>query len=121
MFKINLINSSSFSSTCCTESAEYREGKEGKFIRGKRQEGRSKVYLTPIFHNAKKIMYTPSKLYAMPLLSSSTVTALGNDFCVHNLFLFLFQSSSPSSSPLHTKQTFFFLGSYCLIPTLQRV
>ena len=70
-------------------------GMEVEFIRGKRQEGRSKVYLTPIFHNTRWFMYTPSKLYAMPLLSSSTVTAFGNYFCVHVLFY------SSFSLPLH--------------------
>lgn len=68
---------------------------EGKFIRGKRQEGRSKMYLTPIFHNATWFMYTPSKLYAMPLFSSSTVTAFGNYFSVHILFYSSFSLPLP--------------------------
>ena len=76
---------------------------EGKFIRGKRQEGRSKVYLTPIFHNARWFMYTPSKLYAMSLLSSSTVTAFGNYFCVHILFYSSF--SLPLPPPLRFIQS----------------
>lgn len=84
MFKINLINSSSSSST---ETAEYRERwREREFIRRKILESGSKACLTPLFHNARWYMYSPSKLYAVSPLSSGTVTAFGNCFRLCILF-----------------------------------
>lgn len=84
MFKISLVNNSSFSITCWISSGEYNEGcKEN-------QEGRSKVYLTPTYHNARLFLYAPSKLYAVIHVYQHNNCSW--NFCVFVCFLYL-QSS----------------------------
>lgn len=95
MFKISLVNNSSFSSTCSISSGEYNEDCKGNLWEGK-DESRSKAYLTPTYPNVRLFMYNPSKLCAVLPISPSTVTVLRIFVCLYAFYTF---SLLPSSSP----------------------